>query len=183
VFDGRRGDYSEDDTPNPLNVYARTKLEGEREALRIGGSLVVRFNVIGPEHLTSWILSSAVRGEPIDVYTDVLFNPVEAGDLARMVCSLCESRLAGKCHIGSDETISKAEYAERLVAHAGLQHRARLTRCRLAESPPRALRPLNTSLRIADHVRLVAAPPSLDAAIRRLATGTTANEPSPRGMP
>ncbi len=30
VFDGQKGDYTEQDAPNPLSVYARTKLEGER---------------------------------------------------------------------------------------------------------------------------------------------------------
>ena len=34
VFDGRNPPYGEDDVPNPLNVYGRTKLEGERETLR-----------------------------------------------------------------------------------------------------------------------------------------------------
>lgn len=34
VFDGRNPPYGEDDTPNPLNVYGRSKLEGERETLR-----------------------------------------------------------------------------------------------------------------------------------------------------
>lgn len=34
VFDGRNPPYGEDDSPNPLNVYGRSKLEGEREALR-----------------------------------------------------------------------------------------------------------------------------------------------------
>ena len=29
VFDGVRGDYSEEDAPNPLSTYARTKLAGE----------------------------------------------------------------------------------------------------------------------------------------------------------
>lgn len=34
VFDGRNPPYGEDDAPNPLNVYGRSKLEGERETLR-----------------------------------------------------------------------------------------------------------------------------------------------------
>jgi dTDP-4-dehydrorhamnose reductase len=29
VFDGQRGNYREEDTPNPLGVYARSKLAGE----------------------------------------------------------------------------------------------------------------------------------------------------------
>ena len=33
VFDGNRGNYAENDQPAPLNVYAQTKLQGEREAL------------------------------------------------------------------------------------------------------------------------------------------------------
>lgn len=35
VFDGRNPPYGEDDAPNPLNVYGRSKLEGERETLRL----------------------------------------------------------------------------------------------------------------------------------------------------
>src|SRR5262245_37934442 len=34
VFDGLRGNYAESDDPAPVNIYARSKLEGEREVLR-----------------------------------------------------------------------------------------------------------------------------------------------------
>lgn len=34
VFDGTKGNYSEEDAPNPLNYYSLTKLLGEYEALR-----------------------------------------------------------------------------------------------------------------------------------------------------
>ena len=30
VFDGKKGEYLETDSPNPLSVYARSKLRGER---------------------------------------------------------------------------------------------------------------------------------------------------------
>ena len=33
VFDGKRGNYTEDDPPEPLNVYAQTKIEGEHSTL------------------------------------------------------------------------------------------------------------------------------------------------------
>lgn len=34
VFDGRNPPYGENDTPNPLNMYGKSKLRGEEEILR-----------------------------------------------------------------------------------------------------------------------------------------------------
>jgi dTDP-4-dehydrorhamnose reductase len=52
VFDGERGLYSEDDEPNPLSVYARSKLEGEKLAFKENpeNSIVVR-----PAVIYSWV--------------------------------------------------------------------------------------------------------------------------------
>ncbi|KAJ3588659.1 hypothetical protein NHX12_009513, partial [Muraenolepis orangiensis] len=47
VFDGRHPPYGEDDAPNPLNLYGRSKLEGERETLRqCPGAVVLRVPVL-----------------------------------------------------------------------------------------------------------------------------------------
>src|SRR4030065_2493611 len=50
VFDGKKGaPYIETDTPNPLGVYGRSKLDGEGEVLQVSGAqLVLR---------TSWVYS------------------------------------------------------------------------------------------------------------------------------
>ncbi len=48
VFDGRRGDYKETDQPNPLSVYARTKLEGERAVANANpDAIIARVNLFG----------------------------------------------------------------------------------------------------------------------------------------
>ena len=49
VFDGTVGNYySETDTPNPINEYAKSKLRGEQEALRFNPeTLVLRVNIYG----------------------------------------------------------------------------------------------------------------------------------------
>jgi dTDP-4-dehydrorhamnose reductase len=171
VFDGRRGLYRDDEPPNPINVYAATKARGEGEAMLCPRALVVRFNVIGPERLTSWILTSATRGDLIEVFDDVFFNPIETRDLADLIIELSVTGFEGVCHLASDEVVSKADYAERLVAHAGLMGRARLRRVRLADRCRQAPRPLNTSLRVSSRIEAQFAVPSLDAAIRRLAHG------------
>ncbi|KAM4545243.1 methionine adenosyltransferase 2 subunit beta isoform 1-T1 [Odontesthes bonariensis] len=47
VFDGRNPPYGEDDSPNPLNMYGRSKLEGEREVQRhCPGALILRVPVL-----------------------------------------------------------------------------------------------------------------------------------------
>ena len=49
VFDGQRGGYTEEDAPNPLSVYARTKLEGEqaRAGRPTPTAIVARVNLFG----------------------------------------------------------------------------------------------------------------------------------------
>ena len=48
VFDGQKGSYTESEVPNPLSVYARTKLDGEQAVLEANPStLVARVNFYG----------------------------------------------------------------------------------------------------------------------------------------
>src|SRR5207244_2190179 len=46
VFSGRRGDYSEDDNPDPVDLYGRSKLLGEVDG---SGVLTIRTSIIGRE--------------------------------------------------------------------------------------------------------------------------------------
>jgi dTDP-4-dehydrorhamnose reductase len=178
VFDGERGGYGDDELPNPVNVYAATKLGGERAAAAVPNSLVVRFNVISGERLTRWALTSVAEGVPIRVFTDVRFNPIEARVLAEMLVRLSLSPLEGVCHIASDEVISKAEFVQRLIAYADLLPRAPVTPARWAAAPGGAPRPLDTSLRVSPRVAALLPVPSLDASLRRLAQEFTAGRPT-----
>src|SRR6056297_800637 len=48
IFDGRKGNYSEKDEPSPLNIYAKTKLQGERVIRESHLSYyILRLNIIG----------------------------------------------------------------------------------------------------------------------------------------
>ena len=42
VFDGERGAYHEDDQPNPISVYGRSKLEGEKKVLEFPNAYCIR---------------------------------------------------------------------------------------------------------------------------------------------
>ena len=47
VFDGRKGNYREDDEPNPLSVYAETKREAEEIVRQHPGHIIVRISLTG----------------------------------------------------------------------------------------------------------------------------------------
>jgi dTDP-4-dehydrorhamnose reductase len=77
VFSGRRGPSNEDDVPDPVDLYGRTKLLGEVEG---SGALTLRTSIIGREAgtklgLVEWFLSqpdgARVRGFRRALYTGV----------------------------------------------------------------------------------------------------------------
>jgi dTDP-4-dehydrorhamnose reductase len=96
VFDGRQGHpYAPDDGPNPLSVYGRTKLAGEREVTRIseGAALIVR---------TAWLYSAQGRNfvltmlglmgkqERLEVVSDQTGTPTWTRSLARALWAAAE---------------------------------------------------------------------------------------------
>lgn len=77
VFDGRNPPYGEDDAPNPLNVYGRSKLEGERETLRHcpGNCLFLSFLSL-PSRLSCAYHRLSVSGAVV-LRVPILFGEVE----------------------------------------------------------------------------------------------------------
>ncbi len=93
VFDGSKGaPYTEDDRPNPLSVYARTKYEGEQRVLASGARSVV----IRTAWLYGWqgknfvkaILAAAEKGGPLRVVADQVGSPTATRDLAEAIAGL-----------------------------------------------------------------------------------------------
>ncbi len=126
VFDGRRGDYSETDRPNPLNVYARTKLEAEEAVLGENPqALVVRVNLFGwsPDtrrSLAEFFYYNLKAMRPVEGFTDVLFCPLLANDLAQLFLQMLEQRLNGLYHAFSPTWTSKYEFGVALARRFGL---------------------------------------------------------------
>lgn len=103
VFDGRQGSpYAAGAQPNPLSVYGRTKLEGERAVMRELGE---RCTVVR----ASWLYSAAggfaarmltlMRSKPeLRVVSDQVGSPTHAAGLAGVLWALSARRAAGLWH-------------------------------------------------------------------------------------
>lgn len=87
VFDGTKGTpYDEDDAPNPLCVYGRSKLEGERLTLHYPHGVVARPSTLfgaGRNNFCDFIVRTALEGAGvIEAFTDQTTSPTYTDDVA-----------------------------------------------------------------------------------------------------
>jgi dTDP-4-dehydrorhamnose reductase len=151
VFDGRRGRYREGDVTSPLNAYAQSKLEGERAVFdEMPNALVIRTNFIGlaprpGAGLAEWIADRLEAGERIKGFTDVVFSPLVANQLARILFHMMDADLDGLYHVSSRDAISKYDLA-RAVAIALQLDASLIDKAKVFDAGLTANRPLDTSL-------------------------------------
>lgn len=123
VYSGE-GPHSED-SANPINEYARSKLEAEAVASQVP-STIVRTNFFGRSRcsgrasLSDWLVQSLSEGKSISVFEDVLFGPLSMNALAVMIGMLVDARPSGVLNLGSREGLSKAAFAFALAATLNL---------------------------------------------------------------
>jgi dTDP-4-dehydrorhamnose reductase len=98
--------FREDDTPEPVSVYGRSKLAGERAVLARPGNCVIRISwVYGPEKpsFVDRIFDDALAGKPLAAIADKFSLPVLTTDLAGWVERMLEQKTTGiihACHSG-----------------------------------------------------------------------------------
>jgi len=122
VFDGKRGCYSEDDAPNPINFYGRSKVLAETEVLkRAPGALVVRIPLMLGFPLTEAgsFLGGIVRAlrarQPVMFFTDEWRTPCDVFTLCDALVELAANEMSGILHLGGTERVSRAEIGRSLL--------------------------------------------------------------------
>jgi dTDP-4-dehydrorhamnose reductase len=129
VFDGQRGEYVETDQPNPLSVYAATKLEGERAvAAADPTAILARVNFIGwslsgQRSLAEFFYNHLQAGQPVVGFTDVYFCPLLATDLSRLLLRMLEQGLSGLYHVVSRQGVDKYTFGVALARRFGFDER------------------------------------------------------------
>ena len=138
VFDGsKREPYVESDESNPLSIYGRTKLEGERE---VRGGWIVRsswlFGWTGTNFVRTMLRLGAERDE-VSVVADQLGSPTYVGHLAEATRDLL-TLPQGTWHVAAEGECTWAEFARAILEEAGLDCRVReITTDELGRPAPR----------------------------------------------
>lgn len=147
VFDGTAGPYDEDAPVNPISVYGRTKLQGERAVLEADpDGLVVRTTVVyGPEAQGKNFAYQVARrlrsGEGVRAPGDQVSSPTYNADLAAAIVGLAEAGIGGVVNAAGPEIIDRAEFARRLATAMGFDagRVESVTTASLAQPAPRPL--------------------------------------------
>jgi len=103
VFSGKKGNYSENDTPDADYLYGRSKLLGE---VIYDNHLTIRTSIIGKEllgqhGLVEWFLSQ--KGT-INGYTKAIFTGLTTAELGRVLTEIAEKpEIKGLLNISTEE--------------------------------------------------------------------------------
>jgi dTDP-4-dehydrorhamnose reductase len=127
IFDGKDGPYAEDEKPNPLGYYARTKLASEN-ALRLSGVLhtILRTNVLygadsnGKTGFVRWLVNALRDGKDVRIVTDQINNPTFVDDLVQAISKVIEYNKTGIYNIGGKDFLSRFEFSEIIADYFGL---------------------------------------------------------------
>ena len=154
VFDGKKQKpYTEEDRPNPLSVYANTKLSGEYFALNYSDtSYVIRVSGIygkvpcrakGGNFITTMIKLAKEKPE-VRVVNDEILTPTSTYWIAKNTAALIKTNAFGLYHMSCEGEVSWYEFAK--VIWQTLQLETPLYPASVNDFPPMVKRPFYSVL-------------------------------------
>jgi dTDP-4-dehydrorhamnose reductase len=149
VFDGSKGSpYTESDCPNPLNVYANTKLSGEYfirsicknyMILRVSG-IYGKTRCIGKgSNFINTMLRFFRDGQSIRVVTDEVLTPTSTVEIGRQLEAMLQENCQGVFHVTAEGACSWHEFAQSIFKI--LEWPVQIQEARVADFPPTVKRP------------------------------------------
>ena len=157
LFAGDRSFYQENDPPQPLNEYGRTKALAEAWVqAAYPQALIVRTNFFCWGHrqrrsFSDWLICNLRDGKTLALFDDIYYTPILADTLALAAHQLIEKGASGVYNLVGDERLSKYEFALQLSEEfglpAGLIQREQVAHSRLLAARPRDMSLANYKVR------------------------------------
>ena len=145
VFDGRHGNYTEEDEPSPLSVYARCKAEAEALVMANPLHTIVRTSLTagkspnGNRGIEEQLKLHWARGDTVKLFADEYRCPIPAEVTARAIWELSLAKRPGIYHLAGSERMSRLEIGQLIAAkHPELNPKIEPYSLRDHDGPPRA---------------------------------------------
>ncbi|MDX1651059.1 MAG: SDR family oxidoreductase [Brumimicrobium sp.] len=129
IFDGKKGNYAENDEPNPLSEYGKSKWKAEQiisSSSHQNFSIVRTSVVYGTGHSLSksnivvWAIDSLRKGEELKIVNDQFRSPAFADDLAKGCMRIIELNAKGVFNICGPCERSIYDYVLEIAQHLGI---------------------------------------------------------------
>jgi dTDP-4-dehydrorhamnose reductase len=128
VFSGKKGNYTENDVPDPINYYGLTKLKAEQIVRDLlPNHFIARPSVIygstpaaGKVNFALWVIEKLRNHEKIKIVTDQWNTPTLNTNLAEMTIEAVERKLKGTYHLCGASRVSRFQFAGYIADTFGL---------------------------------------------------------------
>jgi len=151
VFDGEHAPYQEEDTPAPVTVYGRTKLESERVVLETNRSLVMRLSLLfgpslnGRPKFFDNMVTALREHRPIRLFTDESRTVMGLSQAAEAIAATVRTNHTGLFHVGGPLRMSRFDLGLATAKVMQLDHSLLIRASRLEMNAPEP-RPRDLSL-------------------------------------
>ncbi len=147
VFDGKKaGPYIESDIPNPVNVYGKSKLQGEKLVQSVcPDAAIIRIEwTYGKAgiNFVQKVLSRARQGQPLKIVSDQVGSPTWTRDVSDALLTVAENFQSGIYHFAAGGYVSRFDLAKFILDSKNIN--AEITPCMSDDFPSAARRPANS---------------------------------------
>ena len=168
VFDGKKFElkepYTEEDTPNPINIYGLSKYAGELIVqnylekyyiIRVA-SLYGKKGASGKGgNFVYTIINRAKNGEPLRVVNDIFMSPTYTLDAAKKIWEIIlEEKPFGIYHVTNSGYCSWYEFAVKILEYSGLKNKVDIKAIKHTELKTKARRPMWSPLKSVKGIEL-----------------------------
>ncbi len=119
IFDGKKKElYTEEDSPNPVNLYGRSKLEGERWVQNSKNFLIIRTSWLfgkGKMNFVGFLFEKLRSSGEVRVIKDQIGSPTYADDLAKVIIELIRKGVNGIINVANEGFCSRYEIARKVM--------------------------------------------------------------------
>lgn len=162
VFSGGTGHYSEEDLPNPINIYGKTKLESEKIASKVSDNLILRPSVIfgwipfeyirkrdnsvKTMNFALWVLNELNKKQKLTIVNDQFSTPTLADNLAENIIEMIKKNMNGVFHASGLTCINRLDFSRKLAKLFGYSNNY-ISPCSSEELNQIAKRPMQSCLK------------------------------------
>ena len=135
VFSGSKKFYVEEDNPNPISVYGKTKLESEKIVSKVTDSVILRpsvlFGWIPFEYIKTkdesrktmnfglWVIDQLYKNNKMSIVNDQINTPTLADNLAENIIEVIKKDLTGIYHLSGLSCISRLDFSKKIAKTFG----------------------------------------------------------------